>query len=94
MPGGVSSNGSIQNVSGSPLILKDFYSAPTVKKCSFFTTATAKTDASIQNNCTILCDYNGLDCLTGTNGTTGAQRFFRALSHRSQLRSKRWPITG
>jgi len=39
-------------------------------------------DASIQNNCTILCDYNDLDCLTGTNGTTGAQRFLTALSHR------------
>ena len=36
----------------------------------------------IQNNCTILCDYNDLDCLTGTNGTTGAQRFLTALSHR------------
>jgi len=31
--------------------------------------------ASIQNNCTILCEYNDLDCLTGTNGTTGAQGF-------------------
>ena len=40
-------NTSVQNVSGSPLILKDFYSAPTVKKV--LTTATAKTDASIQN---------------------------------------------
>jgi hypothetical protein len=26
---------------------------------------------SIQNNCTILCDYSGLDCLTGADGTTG-----------------------
>jgi hypothetical protein len=29
------------------------------------------------------CDYNGLDCLTVANGTTGAQRFFAALSHRA-----------
>ena len=39
-------------------------------------------EGTIQNNCTILCDYNDLDCLTGTNGTTGAQRFLTALSHR------------
>src|SRR6516165_151250 len=39
--------------------------------------------ASIQNDAAILCDYNGLDCLTVTNGTTGAQRFFPALSHRA-----------
>ena len=32
----------------------------------------------------LLCDYSGLDCLTGTNGTTGAQRFFAALSHRAR----------
>src|SRR5262249_46204417 len=30
----------------------------------------------------LLCNYSGLDCLTGTNGTTGAQRFFAVLSHR------------
>ena len=39
--------------------------------------------APIQNDAAILCDYNGLDCLTVTNGTTGAQRFFPALSHRA-----------
>ena len=33
---------SIQNVSGRALILKGFYSASTVKKCSFFTTAAAQ----------------------------------------------------
>jgi hypothetical protein len=30
-----------------------------------------------------LCDFNGLDCLLGTNGTTGAQRFLAALSNRA-----------
>ena len=40
-------------------------------------------NGSIQNDAAILCDYNGLDCLTVTNGTTGAQRFFPALSHRA-----------
>ena len=39
--------------------------------------------ASVQNGRSNLCDYNGLDCLTGTNGTTGAQRFLAALSHRA-----------
>jgi len=37
--------------------------------------------APIQNDAAILCDYNGLDCLTVANGTTGTQRFFPALSH-------------
>ena len=32
------------------MIFKGFYSAATVKKCSFFTIASAKTDTSIQNN--------------------------------------------
>jgi hypothetical protein len=40
--------------------------------------------APIQNDPSILCDYSGLDCLAGTNGTTGAQRFFAALSHLSR----------
>ena len=46
------------------------------------TTHAVRADASIQNNYTILCDYNDLDCLTGTNCTTGAQRLLAALSHR------------
>jgi hypothetical protein len=37
---------------------------------------------SIQNDRADLCVYNGLDCLPAANGTTGAQRFFPALSHR------------
>jgi hypothetical protein len=49
--------------------------------------------ASIQNNCTNLRDYNGLDCLTVAKCTTGAQVFFAALSHRhrscSPLRRRR-----
>jgi hypothetical protein len=38
---------------------------------------------SIQNDAAILCDYNGLDCLTVLNCATDAQRFFTALSHRA-----------
>jgi hypothetical protein len=36
----------------------------------------------IQNDVANFCDYNGLDCLTVANCTTGAQRFFPVLSHR------------
>ena len=47
---------------------------------------TARPIVSIQNNCTNLCVYNGLDCLTVANCTTAAQRFFPALSHRTNAR--------
>jgi hypothetical protein len=50
--------------------------------------------ASIQNNCTNFCDYNGLGCLTVAKCTTGAQRLFPALSNRCHLKSndvcRRW----
>jgi hypothetical protein len=39
-------------------------------------------------HCTILCDYNGLDCLTVANGTTGAQRFLTTLSNRGTLTAR------
>ena len=43
--------------------------------------------APIQNDCRYFCRCNGLDCLPVANGTTGAQRFFPALSHQVRARA-------
>ena len=49
--------------------------------------------APIQNDCRYFCRCNGLDCLPVANGTTGAQRFFPALSHQVRARAFFSPLT-